>query len=962
VRETNAVEHNPSVDDVLRCWQDLREQRKSLTIEDLCADRPEQVADLKERLRAVASMMSLLGLEAESESVESPSTENQGPAGSSPTIVEESSGLGRDPADPARSVQIPGYELLGELGQGGMGVVYRARQLRLNRPCALKMILAGSHAREETAARFLAEAEAIARLQHPHIVQIHHIGDADGLPFFELEYLPGGSLDRRLDGTPWEPRRAARLTEQLAQGIAEAHRSGVVHRDLKPANVLLCADGTPKISDFGLAKTLGSEAGLTRSEAIMGSPSYMAPEQAEGRTKAVGPAADVYALGVILYELLTGRPPFRGAAVWQTLEQVKTAEAVPPSRLVPKLPRDIETICLKCLQKEPSRRYPTADALADDLRRFLEHHPVLARPVPAWERAARWARRRPVHAALVGVVILAAASLIGGGLWYNGRLRVALDAAEARRREANLERQRAETNFRKARQAVDEMLTQVGQEDLADIPRMEPVRQRLLGKALAFYQGFLRENRDDLAIRKEVARAYGRIGGIQSMLQHLPEAEAAYREAIALTSSPIVPSPDADDRSDLASFHGELGWLLMEAGHSREAADAIDQSITLMEQLTAELPDAPTHEHQLARFQFARGRLFVLAQNDIPASRRCYARSVALGEALVARHPEVAEYRFELARGLASLGLLATGPGEWDRMFLKGIGLLETLVRDEPAVAKYRHQLGRTLINRATLLLVRPDGARDQAAPCLRRVISIYQGLVADFPDRPDYRHHLAMGHNDMGELLAASGDPAAAERAFRASLELKRGLAVASPDVPDYRSAHGLGLATLGQHLITRGRFAEGRKLLEEAIGEHRAALIKVPTNPLYRNDARKAAESLGRILSDAGDHAALARLAALIPPQSSGDPKHNHFAACLLARCVPLVMADHALDPGSRQTLARQYAEAAMAALGEVIGTGDRDFRHFQSDPDFAPLKDREDFVRLVMDPAFPLDPFAH
>ena len=179
----------------------------------------------------------------------------------------------------------------------------------------------------------------------------------DGLPYVELEYQPGGSLDQQLDGTPWQPSRAARLVEQLAHGIAEAHAQGIVHRDLKPANVLLAADGTPKISDFGLAKVLGSDSGLTKSESILGTPSYMAPEQAEGKAKELGPAADVYALGAILYELLTGRPPFRGATILETLEQVKTAEPVTPSRLVPRLARDIETICLKCLQKDPSKRY-----------------------------------------------------------------------------------------------------------------------------------------------------------------------------------------------------------------------------------------------------------------------------------------------------------------------------------------------------------------------------------------------------------------------------------------------------------------------------------------------------------------------------------------------------------------------------------------------------------------------------
>ena len=239
---------------------------------------------------------------------------------------------------------VPGYDILGELGRGGMGVVYHARQVRLQRPCALKMILAGHHAGSAASARFLAEAETVAKLRHPNIVQIHSIGDYEGRTYIELEFIEGGSLAQRLDGTPWVPLRAAALIETLARATGEAHRLGIVHRDLKPGNVLLTSDGIPKLADFGLAKSIDSDSDLTKSGAIMGSPSYMAPEQAEGNAKGVGPAADLYALGAILYELLTGRPPFRGATVFETLQQVKSAEPVPPSRLVPGLARDVETV------------------------------------------------------------------------------------------------------------------------------------------------------------------------------------------------------------------------------------------------------------------------------------------------------------------------------------------------------------------------------------------------------------------------------------------------------------------------------------------------------------------------------------------------------------------------------------------------------------------------------------------
>jgi WD40 repeat protein/tetratricopeptide (TPR) repeat protein len=304
------------------------------------------------------------------------------------------------------TVDVPGYEVLGELGRGGMGVVYRARQVKADRVVALKMILAGAHAGPEELARFRTEVEAVARLSHPNIVQIYEVGEHNGLPFFSLEFCPGGNFDGRLSGTPLPPREAAALVQTLARAIQAAHVKGVVHRDLKPANVLLAEDGTPKVTDFGLAKKL-DEAGRTQSGAVVGTPSYMAPEQAAGRAT-VGPAADVYALGAILYECLTGRPPFRGATALETLEQVCGQEPVPVRRLQPKVPRDLETICLKCLHKEPARRYASAADLADDLRRFLSGEPIRARPVGRLERGWRWCRRNPATAAAAAVALAVA--------------------------------------------------------------------------------------------------------------------------------------------------------------------------------------------------------------------------------------------------------------------------------------------------------------------------------------------------------------------------------------------------------------------------------------------------------------------------------------------------------------------------------------------------------------------------
>jgi WD40 repeat protein/tRNA A-37 threonylcarbamoyl transferase component Bud32 len=344
-------------------------------------------------------------------------------------------------------VGVPGYEILGELGRGGMGVVYKARHLQLNRLVALKMVLAGGCARPEDLLRFLGEAQAAAGLQHPNIIQIHEVDQHCGLPYFTLEYVSGGSLAKKLAHEPQPPADAARLALVLAGAIQHAHCQGIVHRDLKPANVLLTADGEAKIADFGLAKRLDGGGAVTQSGALLGTPSYMAPEQAEGKTREVGPAVDVYALGAILYELLTGRPPFQGPTIHDTLAQVLSVEPVSVRRLQPRVPRDLETICLKCLQKDISGRYASAAELAEDLRRFLAGEPIRARPVGMLERGWKWLRRRPSLAAVYGLALLVLLLLSGVAgvmsLWWSeeaARRRSEQAAAEAQGRLGRQER------------------------------------------------------------------------------------------------------------------------------------------------------------------------------------------------------------------------------------------------------------------------------------------------------------------------------------------------------------------------------------------------------------------------------------------------------------------------------------------------------------------------------------------
>jgi WD40 repeat protein/tRNA A-37 threonylcarbamoyl transferase component Bud32 len=380
----------------------------------------------------------------------------QHPAGGDPPSAPEEGAAAPPPS-------VPGYELLAELGRGGMGVVYKARQTSLGRLVALKLLLHGARASDVERRRLRAEAEALAQLQHPHIVQVFEVGEHDDLPYLALELVEGHTLAQAVHRTPQPSRETARLVEVLARAVHAAHERGVVHRDLKPANVLMTADGVPKVTDFGLAKRLEGAEPLTRPGHVMGTPTYMAPEQADPRRGAIGPAVDVYALGTILYELLTGRPPFLGDTPLDTLLLVVREEPVPPTRLRPRVPRDLETICLKCLEKEPVRRYASAAELADDLLRFVNGEPVRARPVGAAGRAARWVRRHPAVSALTAAVVLVALAGVGGVVWkWRDEVRARHDA-DARKDEAlGLARQEqaarkdAETAWGKEREAHKE--------------------------------------------------------------------------------------------------------------------------------------------------------------------------------------------------------------------------------------------------------------------------------------------------------------------------------------------------------------------------------------------------------------------------------------------------------------------------------------------------------------------------
>jgi eukaryotic-like serine/threonine-protein kinase len=430
--------------------------------------------------------------------------------------------------------QIPGYKVEAVLGRGGVGVVYQAKHLKLNRYVALKMLLSGAYADPHELARFTREAEAVASLRHAHIVQVYDVGELDGKPYFTMEIMEGGSLAQKLAGMPLPTAQAASLLVTLATAAHVAHVGGIVHRDLKPSNVLLTADGSPKISDFGLARRIAGDATITEVAAHVGTPSYMAPEQAMGKLGAIGAPTDVYGLGAILYELLTGRPPFRAESASETERQLISKEPVAPSRLNAKVPRDLETICLKCLLKEPERRYPSTDALADDLRRFLDGRPIQARPLGWGGRTWRWARREPAAAALVATAVAFVALAVVGGFW--------------------VERQRAEARVTTARQEQTVEAELARAEELTKLGHWPEARRALEGAPglpVTSARADLRERLRraladaDIVVRLEEIRL--RLSeGTPVRGKASPAADRLYAEAFASYGITLTsPAPDA---------------------------------------------------------------------------------------------------------------------------------------------------------------------------------------------------------------------------------------------------------------------------------------------------------------------------------------------------------------------------------------------------------------------------------
>lgn len=801
---------------------------------------------------------------------------------------------------------VPGYDVIGVLGEGGMGKVFKARHLRLDRIVALKMI-SPMHRK-----RFQTEGRALAKLDDPHIVQIFEVNECRGIPYFSLEYLEGGSLDRKLAGMPQPPWATARLIEILARAIHTAHLQGFVHRDLKPANILLNREGVPKISDFGLAKRFMDDSSQTRTGDLLGTPAYMSPEQTVGDNDTIGPATDVYALGVIMYEMLTGRPPFRGINSLETLQLIRKVEPVSPRRLQPGVPRDLETICLKCMEKAPAKRYATAMELADDLARFQSHQPIRARRSGAAERIGKWTRRNPIAAALIGVIVLAIVSLGLLGAWSNTQLRFLA--------------KRADNRSRVARSVVDDLYTQFAEEWLSEEPYKDPIRQQFLEKALRLYQEFAAEETNDVGLRREIGMSLFRLGQIHRILNEHVDAESSYKRAIVSQKALATEFPGvADYREDLANSHNWLGELYRQRDAMAEAERHYLVALGLQNELLNESPAHPTFREELARTHYNLAIVLMdTSRLDLAATH--LASADKLLERLHHEYPEVHAYRHEWSRCFINRGVLHHAQNEVtaaERDYRRAIELLQPLVPTSdrpslsqenpgPARAVYRSDLSAAHRNLGNLLWA--SGSNDDALSETNRALEILRQLVADFPARPAYQRTLAETHNSLASVLASKGRWNEAEQNYEIARSLLQRLVDDHADVLQYQQLLGMTLGNLGWVDSERGEWQQAFPLIQAAIGYLETALQANPKNAMIIRALGGQYQSMAEVAIRLGNHRVAAEAATKLASIKRTEDQDSYYAACFLARCLPLVAEDSSFsDAPSRATCQRDYAQRA-------------------------------------------------
>ncbi len=881
--------------------------------------------------------------------------------------------------DPQPGRRFGEYELLEEIGRGGMGIVYKARQISLNRFVALKLIRA-QWATDPESRRFRLEAEAAANLQHPNIVAVHEFGEQAGQPYFSMDYVEGLSLAAIIQKNPLPSSQAARYLKTIAAAIHYAHQQGTLHRDLKPSNVLIDHFDQPRVTDFGLARRNEGESGMTQTGQILGTPSYMPPEQADSRRRAeLGPASDVYALGAMLYDLLTGRPPFRAATPMETLKQVVDLEPVPPSRLNPNVPRDLETICLKCLQKEAPRRYANPQELANDLGRFLAGEPIRARPVSMAERLWRWCHRKPLVAGLAAALVL----VIGGSLmglailWLEAERQRGVAVDNAQKKEE--QRLRAEEYLREGRRAVREHFIQLSEIELNDKSDPSLLHRRQLEAARKYFQEFLAQNPDNPDLLAEVAEAHFRVAHITAEIGSKADAIASYEQAREIYVKLNEDDPeDPTFQAFLAGCYQNLGLLEMELRHLDQAEGDIKKGLVIESRLVQEHPGDRIYLQAQAQSHINLGTLF-RTTGRLGQCEQEFKQGQETLEVLARDYPAQLGYRQQLGMLFNNFGVLYRHKGraaDSEVAYRKAIKIQEDLVHAQPTALGYQSDLALSLFNLGFLFSA--TGRRDLAEPPYRRAAELWEHLVRYHPEDTRIQHYFARTIGSLAIIYRETKRPQQAEREALRALDVQEKLVRANPNVAEF--VFDLAITQCQMAELARESdkleaalnwYAKAIATMEKAVtidkgypnaggflGTYYRARAEILTD-LGRHaeaipDFDRAIERIGghdqvkcrleRAISFArlGQHErATAEAAALT--EGKDEPQNVlYVAACVYALSAATVVKD--------SSLADQYADKATELLRQAVRKGFRSVEEMKSDKELNSLRSREDFQKLL------------
>jgi serine/threonine-protein kinase len=799
--------------------------------------------------------------------------------------------------------------------QGGIGQVWLARDGDLGRDVALKELRPERADHPAVWARFLEEAKITGQLEHPSIVPVYELAKRteDQKPFYTMRFIKGRTLAEAIktyhrrreadEAGPLELRELLSDFGSVCQAVAYAHSRRVLHRDLKPQNVVLGDFGEVIVLDWGLAKVLGQAEGPvsllpvavapegSRDETVqgqvLGTPAYMPPEQAEGRLDLLDQRSDVYGLGAILYEMLTGGPPLAGEDTEAVLRQVVQESPVAPRQRVAATPAALEAVCLKALAKRPEERYGSAKELAAEVQRFLADEPVTAYRDPLATRLARWGRRhRTLVAGTAALLLTAVAALTAGTLL--------LTQANRRTQE---QRDLAEENFRLARQTVDTYLTQVSEEQLLNVPNMQDLRRRLLQSALDYYQAFARQQRDDPAMRADLAQAYFRVGKITEDIGSRADAWSAYQQARELYDALVQTQPqNASFRNELAKTYRAIGRIEAYTDRLTEACASFQRAIGVGEQLVQDHADVPEFQRDLAWSYYNLGTLEY--GTDRPdKGRRSLEQAVATWERLVARYPR-AEFRIGWGTADSLLGTrlaYAGRMGEAREAFGRAIIQIEKALDENPRDPEFQHRLAGALDNRGTACyLARQPG---EARTAYKRALDVSEAVVRDNRAVPQYKEWLIAIHIDRGHLFLSTGDDAEAQVSFEQAQALAKELPEGRPVSFSYASIH----RGLGKLLRKQGKNKDALEAFQKAV--------------------------------EMGEKA----------PHFMDKPYSTYELACARALYSALVA-----EPKAKEEYARQSVEA----LRQAVRGGWGNVAWMDDDHDLDALRGRPDFEKLLDD----------